>query len=199
MNVRSRKPAATTENAPASHGENLQRDARGSDQREIRGDGGEDVRDRAAAPWRRVAGENLLQRGVGGRRGGSCHQSIVRLVFASQGAALLARGAELASAGIGRYLRSRRLTNPHDRLPSPMHRARSASRPKPLLGTVGDAARRSRKFAGEVDESATGSVIFVWTSTISGCRPARELEALAARTRFRGVIEARSARRLWRR
>ena len=105
----------------------------------------------------------------------------------------------LASAGIGRYLRSRRLTNPHDRLPSPMHRARSASRPKPLLGTVGDAARRSRKFAGRWTKDATGSRDFVWTSTISGCRAAREREALAAGTRFRAGIEARSARRLSRR
>src|SRR5581483_8540920 len=41
-------------------------------------------------------------------------------------------------------------------LSSPVHRARSASRSKPLPRAVGG----SRRFTGEVDESATGSVNF---------------------------------------
>ena len=41
-------------------------------------------------------------------------------------------------------------------LDSLVHRARSASRSKPLLRAVGG----SRRFTGEVDESATGSVNF---------------------------------------
>jgi len=41
-------------------------------------------------------------------------------------------------------------------LDSPLHRARSASRSKRLLRAVGG----SRRFTGEVDESATGSVNF---------------------------------------
>src|SRR5436190_2257848 len=50
------------------------------------------------------------------------------------------RSLRIAAEGVGSFL----------------HRARSASRSKPLPGAVGG----SRRFAGEVDESATGSVNF---------------------------------------
>jgi hypothetical protein len=43
-----------------------------------------------------------------------------------------------------------------------LHRARSASRPKQLAGAVGG----SRRFPGDVDESATGSVNFFWSGTL---------------------------------
>ena len=51
-----------------------------------------------------------------------------------------------------------------------LHRARSASRPKQLAGAVGG----SRRFPGDVDESATGSVNFFglgpWEPRIFGVR-----------------------------
>jgi hypothetical protein len=49
------------------------------------------------------------------------------------------------------------LSGPGRRVRLFLHRARSASRPKQLAGAVGG----SRKFPGDVDESATGSVNFL--------------------------------------
>src|SRR4051794_7094425 len=48
-----------------------------------------------------------------------------------------------------------------DRVRFPLHRARSASRSKSLLRAVGRSRKaEGRKFPGEADESATGSVNF---------------------------------------
>jgi hypothetical protein len=50
--------------------------------------------------------------------------------------------------------------SPGHALSSLLHRARSASRSKQLAGAVGG----SRKFPGDVDKSATGSVNFFWSN-----------------------------------
>jgi hypothetical protein len=48
-----------------------------------------------------------------------------------------------------------------------LHRARSASRSKQLPRAVGG----SRRFTGDVDESATGSVNFFWSNDVAPCVP----------------------------
>jgi len=75
------------------------------------------------------------------------------------------------------------LSGPGRRVRLFLHRARSASRPKQLAGAVGG----SRKFPGDVDESATGSVNFFGPAPLEhaartpiSCCPPRSFRKLHA-------------------
>jgi hypothetical protein len=82
-----------------------------------------------------------------------------------------------------RFSQRQALSGPGRRVRLVLHRARSVSRPKQLAGAVGG----SRKFPGDVDESATGSVNFFGPAPLEhaartpiSCCPPRSFRKLHA-------------------